>query len=156
MKAQLYKVRLEKAGRVEVVSDSARHPAASLRLFRELLGGLPHEEIWILVLNARLTVHGAIRVSMGGLHGAAVRPVDVLRPVVASGAHQFVMAHNHPSGDATPSAEDLTMTRRILRAASVVGLTLLDHLIVTEAGDWTSLAETTDLWTEKECKWCNE
>ena len=60
--------------------------------------------------------------------------VEVARPVLIAGASGFILAHNHPSGDPTPSGEDVNMTRAVFNAARVVGLTLVDHIIIGGPG----------------------
>jgi DNA repair protein RadC len=142
-KVQKYRVRLVKDGAARVVArPSIAGASSAVEVFRAVLSGLPHEEVWLALTNARLDVTGLVRVSQGGLHGAALKPSDVLRPVLASGASGFVMAHNHPSGDPAPSGDDLSMTRALLRACAVVGVSCMDHLILTDSGDWQSLADS--------------
>lgn len=63
-----------------------------------------------------------------------IRPSDVLRIALRLAASAFVLVHNHPSGDATPSAEDVAFTARISQAADVVGLPLVDHVVVARGG----------------------
>ena len=151
MKVQPYKCRLVKDGpEIDLgATREASEPRACERLFRKLFDGLPHEEVWILLLNARNQPLGTARVSMGGLHGCALKPSDVLRPAIAASAAAIVMAHNHPSGDFTPSEADLEMTRRMLEAGDIVGVMVLDHLIFTPSGDWISMMSSTDVWHRK-------
>jgi DNA repair protein RadC len=146
---QRYRVQLVADGvqtftRRKVPTDS--DAAEALRPF---FVGLPHEEMWILTLNARLEVQGAIKVSQGGIFSAAVRVVDILRPVVASGHGVFVMAHNHPSGDPAPSETDIETTEAILKACKLLGLQMADH-IVFGGGEYRSIRMTcgiaADLW----------
>ena len=73
-----------------------------------------------------------------------VHPREVFRPAVRSGAAAVVVAHNHPSGDPEPSAEDLEVTRRLAETGRLLGIPLLDHVVVGE-GAWVSLRERVDL-----------
>jgi DNA repair protein RadC len=102
------------------------------------LRDLPHEEMWIVGVNGALEPVASCMIARGGAHGAALTPSDILRPVLLMGVSAFFMAHNHPSGDQTPSPEDLSTTMAVRRAADVVGLNLLDHLVVSRNG-WTSI-----------------
>jgi DNA repair protein RadC len=104
------------------------------------LGRHPRETFWILGLGARNHVLIEERVAEGAANLCALLPRDVLRPLVGAGAIQAVLIHNHPSGDPTPSAEDLDLTRRIGAAGNVVGVGILDHVIIG-AGTWTSLLD---------------
>lgn len=140
---QKYKVRLVKDGAERRVTRTVLpNDDAAAALFEPLFIGLPHEEIWIAVCNAANVVQGLVRVSQGGLHGAALRPVDVLRPVIASGHGAFVMAHNHPSGDPEPSQADLDMTRLLIQASELLGLTMMDHIVWAAPGKWRSLRDS--------------
>lgn len=98
---------------------------------RPRLGSLVHEELWVLALDGRGGLRAARCVAKGGVHGIAVRATDPLRIALCVGATGFALVHNHPSGDPSPSAEDLVFTRRVADAARTVGLPLLDHVIVT-------------------------
>ncbi len=95
------------------------------------LGTLAHEELWLLALDGRGRLRAARCVARGGLHGAAVRAADPLRHALRASASGFVLVHNHPSGDPTPSAHDLAFTREVATAAAVIGVPLLDHVVVT-------------------------
>lgn len=105
------------------------------------LAGLDHEELWVLALDGRGGLRGTRRAAQGGLHGLSVRAPDVLRIALRLGASAFVLVHNHPSGDSTPSAEDRSFTHAITEAASVVGLPLLDHVVVSRGGFASVLPE---------------
>lgn len=98
------------------------------------LGCLEHEEVWVLCLDSRNGVKSIRRVAQGGLHGCALTARDVLRPPLLDGASSLVLVHNHPSGDPTPSEQDIHMTRSVAVAAEVVGLALLDHVVVARSG----------------------
>lgn len=98
------------------------------------LAALEHEELWLLALDGRSRLRAARCVAKGGLHGASVRASDPLRVALRAGASGFVLVHNHPSGDPTPSAEDVVFTRRVGSAAAAVGVPLLDHVVVAREG----------------------
>jgi len=80
-------------------------------------------------------------VSMGTLTASLVHPREVFAPALMLGAAAVVVAHNHPSGDPTPSAEDRATTRRLQRAARLLGFELLDHVVVTKDGYRSFLEE---------------
>ena len=101
---------------------------------RPRLGPLEHEELWLLALDGRSRLKAARCVARGGLHGVGVRASDPLRLAIRAGASGFVLVHNHPSGDPTPSAEDRAFTRRVAEAAAVCGVPLLDHVVVAREG----------------------
>ena len=104
------------------------------------LGRHPRESFWVLGLGARNHVLVEERIAEGTANLCALLPRDVFRPLVAVGAVQAVLVHNHPSGDPTPSAEDLVLTRRLAAAGDLVGVGILDHVIVG-TGLWASLLD---------------
>jgi DNA repair protein RadC len=101
---------------------------------RPRLAALEHEEVWLLALDGRNGLKSAKKIAQGGLHGCALTPRDVLQPALREGASAIVLVHNHPSGDAGPSPEDVQMTRAVQSACEVVGVPLLDHVVVARGG----------------------
>lgn len=97
---------------------------------RPRLCTLYYEELWLLALDGHHGLRAARRVASGGIHGLHVASRDALRVALREGASAFVLVHDHPSGDPTPSPEDLAFTRAIERAAALVGTPLLDHVVV--------------------------
>lgn len=90
------------------------------------------EHVVVIALNTRMTVTGWHLVSVGGLSEATCHPREIFRPVIARCAHSFVMVHNHPSGDPSPSRADELVTRRIKDAADLLKIDLADHVIIGE------------------------
>lgn len=119
---------------------SVAWPRTSLASSKEVarwampLAGLEHEQVWALALDGRNGLRAARRIAEGGLHGCSLTARDVLRVMVREAASAFVLVHNHPSGDPSPSAEDIELTRAVARAAEVVGVPLVDHVIVAASG----------------------
>jgi DNA repair protein RadC len=101
---------------------------------RPRLATLEHEEVWLLALDATNSLKSARRIARGGAHGCALTTRDVLSPALRDAASAIVLVHNHPSGDPTPSQEDVTMTRAIAAACEVVGVALVDHVVVARSG----------------------
>jgi DNA repair protein RadC len=79
-------------------------------------------------------------ISIGSLNASIVHPREVYRPAIVLSAASLVLAHNHPSGDTTPSEEDLAITRRLHEAGRLLGIELVDHIVVAKDG-YTSLRE---------------
>lgn len=104
------------------------------------LGDLEQEVFEILLLDARNGLIRRERVSQGTLTGSLVHPREVFRSAVREAAAAIVLVHNHPSGDPSPSAEDLEVTERLCAVGELLGIRVLDHLIVG-AGDYVSFAE---------------
>lgn len=100
------------------------------RWARPRLAALEHEELWALAVDARHHLKSARKIASGGLHGIHVAARDPLRVMLREGASAFVLVHNHPSGDPSPSPEDIVFTERIAEAGDIVGTPLLDHLVI--------------------------
>ena len=94
------------------------------------------EHLVVLLLNTRHNIDGHSLVSIGTLNELLAHPREILSPVVCGGAYAFILMHNHPSGDPSPSQADRQLTRRIAEGAEVLGVKMLDHVIAgAEAGD---------------------
>ncbi|HEY1535151.1 MAG TPA: JAB domain-containing protein, partial [Polyangiaceae bacterium] len=85
-------------------------------------------------LDGKYGLKSARRIAQGGLHGCALLTRDVLSPALRDGASAIVLVHNHPSGDPTPSPEDIAMTRAVRVAGELVGIPLIDHVVVSRSG----------------------
>ena len=115
-------------------------PDDAARWLRPALADLPHEELHGLYLDRRGRPLARRLLTRGSDGFTVVDPRQVFRPAVALGAVSVVLAHNHPSGDPTPSAMDREVTRRAGKAGAVIGVQLVDHLVVGGT-QWRSLAE---------------
>ncbi len=91
------------------------------------------EHFLVLYLNSRNVVIHEETVSIGSLNANIVHPREVFRPAISRSAAAVILAHNHPSGDVTPSQEDLNLTARLVEAGRLLGIEVLDHLIVGES-----------------------
>lgn len=123
----------ELARRWHVPPDSAApavtSPREALLQFQDLRTS-PKECFAVLYLNTRNQPVGCERVAVGGLNVAALQPREVFAPAISLGAAAVILAHNHPSGDPTPSPEDLGVTRHLLEAGRLLGVEVLDHLVI--------------------------
>jgi DNA repair protein RadC len=122
------------AHRCLIPADSAAPPITTpkeaLLQFQDLRGG-PKESFAVLYLNSRNQPVGREVVAVGGLNIAQLRPREVFAPALTLQAAAVVLAHNHPSGDPTPSPEDLAVTRHLKEAGDLLGVEVLDHLVLS-------------------------
>ena len=102
------------------------------------MGPLPREELRVLLLNTKNVVTGEATVYVGNLAGSSVRVGEVYRDAVRRDAASIVVAHNHPSGDPSPSSEDLRITGELASAGRLLDIELLDHLVIGR-DRWLSL-----------------
>ena len=91
---------------------------------------LAQEQLRVLLLNTRNEVVGQRVVYQGNVSSAIVRPAEVLRPAVLESVPSIIVSHNHPSSDPSPSPEDVAVTKDLLKAAKLLGIDLLDHIVI--------------------------
>ena len=106
-----------------------------------LLDGKEKEEIHVFTLNVRNIILSQRMIYRGNVNSSTIRPAEILSPAVITGAPAMAMVHNHPSGDPTPSTEDIAVTKEINAGAKLLGINLLDHVIIAAGGRWISLKE---------------
>lgn len=119
-------------------------PDAAAEFARELLAAHDddREHFWVIFLNAQNGYTGHHLVSTGSLSASIVHPREVLGPALREGAAHLILVHNHPSGDPTPSKEDVSLTRQLVEGARLLGIRLHDHVIIGNGtGHWVSLAQ---------------
>ncbi len=102
------------------------------------------EEFWALALDVRHRLVWEACLARGSLTGVEVHPRDVFRPLIRGGAAAVIFCHNHPSGDPSPSRQDLDLTVRLRDVGDLCGIAVLDHVVVGADG-FTSLAQ--EYWT---------
>ncbi|MCP3773992.1 DNA repair protein RadC [Paenibacillus sp. MZ04-78.2] len=107
-----------------------RSPQDVAALLMEDLRYLQKEHFVCLFLNTKNHVIGQETLSMGSLNASIVHPREVFRAAIKRSSASIVCAHNHPSGDPTPSPEDVEITKRLVQAGEIVGIDVLDHIVI--------------------------
>lgn len=152
VKAQMLKAALELGRRLslEAIPEEMKivSPDDVLMVLRERARLAEEEVLWALLLDSknRLT-RPPVMVTRGTLNASLAHPREVFREAVRAACASVVIAHNHPSGDPTPSAEDIRITRQLVEASRVLDIYLLDHIIMGQRRgdgrlDYVSLRET--------------
>ena len=119
----------------DLSQPSARVVASSNDIYARLRGrfaGSMQEQFVVLALDARNVVTETFEVARGSVTHVEVHPREVFRPLIRQAAVAAVVAHNHPSGDPRPSAQDLALTDRLRAVGNLIGIPVLDHLIIGE------------------------
>lgn len=152
VKAQVLRATLELGCRLAREATDAeyviRSPEDVARLLRPRARTLEQETFWVLLLDAKNRLKGQpLDVTQGILDASLVHPREVFREAVRSASAAIVVAHNHPSGDPAPSAEDVRITRQLVGAGRVVDIKVLDHVVVGRSSperpqDFVSLRES--------------
>ncbi len=121
-------------------NQSISGPKDAIAIFENELLHLKREEVHVLLLDTRHRVIRRVLVSAGGLSSAGLYPRELFREAIKANASAIVLAHNHPSGDPKPSPDDISTTNSLQKAAFMIGIELVDHIIVGH-GSSTSLKE---------------
>jgi DNA repair protein RadC len=125
--------------RVEVVKEDSvpyerlvRNSAEVTAVIRSLIGAEVTECFIVILLNVRNKIIGYHEAGRGGVDQCVLKTADVFRAAIMAGAGSVILAHNHPSGDATPSEHDMAFTVRCVKASEILGIRVLDHIIVAD------------------------
>ncbi len=105
-------------------------PADAANLLMSEMAFLEQEQLRVVLLDTRNRVLGIRTIYVGSVNTAVVRLAEVFRPAIRENATAIIVTHNHPSGDPTPSPEDVSVTREMVKAGKLLDLKLLDHLII--------------------------
>ena len=117
-----------------------RGPDDVFRFYGPRLGALGVEEFHVAVLDAQHRLERDLLISRGILDGSLVHPREVFREAIAERAAAVILVHNHPSGDPTPSAEDVAVTRQLVAAGRLLDIPVHDHVVIGRAR-YVSLAQ---------------
>ena len=101
-----------------------------LKQFGRMARESQQEEFWIVTLNTKNIPIECHQITVGTLRNSLVHPREVFRPAIRDAANCIIAVHNHPSGDPTPSDQDISVTERLEQTAEVVGIPLIDHIVV--------------------------
>lgn len=123
-----YSIRRKKIGETPQMTK----PEHAEEWLRPLFDGLEYEKMFVAALDTKRQMVSLEEVSSGGLSNANFFPRDVFRLACRSNASAIVVAHNHPSGDPTPSPQDLVVTQQLIDAGHILGIKVVDHLIFGE------------------------
>ena len=153
VKAMTLKAALELGRRLteEAVSEQEEPVTSPDRVaarLREEARRLDREKFWVLLLDVKnRLMKRPVEVFTGSLDTCPVHPREIFKEAVAVGCASVILAHNHPSGDPTPSSEDIRLTRQMVEAGRVLGIPVLDHVVIgcrsqNGASDFRSIRES--------------
>ena len=104
----------------------------TFHLFGSLLGDLPHEEFWVLLLSRSNKIIEKFRVSQGGVSATVTDTRIIIKQAILKLASGIILCHNHPSGNMQPSQSDIELTKKVKEACKLLDILVLDHVIVSE------------------------
>lgn len=120
--------------------ETLSRPEDVFRIVEPRIAGLEQEVFIVVGIDIRNGLLDVVEVARGTVHSVEVHPREVFRPLVRMAAAGGVVVHNHPSGDPTPSPEDVALTRRLRAAGELIGIPIIDHVVVADGG-FRSIAE---------------
>lgn len=126
----VYRLKLVKDRRVKYPFQVNNNAQASA-VFLSYLGGEATEHLAVLLLDGQYNFLGISTVAIGGLAGITLHVRSIFAHVITGRAHSFIVGHNHPSGDPSPSDMDISFTRDMKEASHIMGIEMLDHIIVS-------------------------
>lgn len=115
--------------------------AEAAQYIREQIGDYDREAFVVIALNTRHGINATAIIHIGSATESIVDTSDILRVALYSNARCIIIAHNHPSGESSPSAEDRAVTKKVKEATALLNITLLDHIIIGE-GEYYSFADS--------------
>jgi DNA repair protein RadC len=142
-KAVSIKAAIELGRRISMgnrIRETIKSPEDVKNLVMEEMRYYDREHFRVLYLDRKGGLIIWEDISVGGLHSSIVHPREVFKPAIKRSAASIILIHNHPSGDPTPSREDIEVTRRLMEAGGIMGIDVLDHIIIGEAS-YCSLKE---------------
>lgn len=116
-------------------------PSDAIEIGRKMLDGSDREKLLLCCLNTKNEPTNLNIVSIGSLNSSIVHPREVFKLAILGNSASIILFHNHPSGDTTPSKEDINITERIKEAGKIIGIELIDHIILGDENKYTSLKE---------------
>ena len=141
----IYKVSLVKdSAKVYDLEDTTiRSPQDARDIAVKVLAmeDLPNEHFVMMALSTKNKVIGIHTVFIGSLNASIVHPREIFQRAILNNAASIICFHNHPSGNPTPSPEDIDVTTRLYEAGNVIGIDLVDHLIIGDNGKFVSMKE---------------
>lgn len=107
-----------------------RNAEEAAQVLQQRMQGLDREHFMVMLLNQKKALLSVETVSVGTLNGSMVHPREVFKQAIKRSAAAMILAHNHPSGDCTPSEQDELVTERLKEAGEIVGIEVIDHIII--------------------------
>lgn len=137
----IYQVKLVRDGSQKAERKKVSHPVVAAEVLRQFLDGVDREHFVVLLLDTQNQIIGIHTVTVGTLDASLIHPREVFKPAILANAASLLLAHNHPSGDPAPSAEDRTVTRQLAAAGALIGIEVMDHIIVGDELRYYSFME---------------
>jgi DNA repair protein RadC len=142
----VYKLKLVRSGWIGFPRIDPKHPQLAAYFFHKLIAQAAVEHAAVLFLDQVQRPVGASVISVGDLGRVPMMAREVFKAAILTNASSVIVAHNHPAPvSPEPSPADIRVTRRLIRAGEIIGIPLLDHIILTPNGEFSSMRERVEL-----------
>ena len=129
----IFKVQYVREGRITVENKRILRPEDAANIFDELIGNADREHFVIILTDTKNKVLGVHTVSIGTLNSSSVHAREVFKIAILTNSASIILGHNHPSGEVTPSQEDIDITKKLAEAGKLLEIEVLDHIIVSSS-----------------------
>jgi len=138
---QIVSIKMVKEKNLQYGECKISSPYDCFEILKEFIGDSDREILAVLTLDTKNKITSITSASVGSLNTSIVHPREVFKTAILSNAASIIIGHNHPSGDPSPSKEDISITTRLKECGKILGIDLLDHIIVGEDNNYISLKE---------------
>lgn len=129
-RVNIVSIKLIKESSMKYKHRRIRSPQDSYEIFKEFLGEVDREYFVVLCLDTKNQPTNITVAHIGSLNASIVHPREVMKTAILSNAASIICCHPHPSGDPTPSPEDIQVTERLVEAGNIIGVDILDHIVI--------------------------
>ena len=140
-KIQIVSIKMVKEKNLEYGSSKISSPKDSANILKDFIGENDREALAVLTLDTKNKITSITIASVGSLNSSIVHPREIFKTAILANAASIIIGHNHPSGDASPSKEDISITLRLKECGKILGIELLDHIIIGDDNNYISLKE---------------
>lgn len=137
----VYKVQLVRDGSQRSNLKNISNPSDVKDILNVFLASADRENFVVIMLNTKNRIIGINTVAMGMLSSCPIHPREVFKPVILANAASIILGHNHPSGEPSPSQDDLNSTNQLRAAGKLLGIPVIDHIIIGDEGRFYSFKE---------------
>lgn len=129
---QVHSIKMVKT-EMETPQITIRTPDDCAKFLYNEIGDLDRENFCVMTLNTKNQITSFHIAHIGSLNASIVNPREVFKVAILQSANSIIVAHNHPSGNPTPSSEDIDMTKRLQHTGEIIGIPVLDHLVIGDS-----------------------
>jgi len=140
-KVNVVSIQLVKEKSLSYGSKQINCPRDAAIIAGDFLDGADREHFVVICLDTKNNVNALNTVSVGTLNSSLVHPREVFKAAILANSNALILSHNHPSGDPTPSREDVEITKRLAEAGKIMGIEVIDHVVIGESGKYVSFKE---------------